>query len=190
MIGGYRENHQVGADFDWPAAKAAGQVIAERCDRCHTDPARLLPKNLSDERGVSFWQPRIGDPRLNTSRHVVFNLSRPDKSMLLLAPLSKDAGGWGLCREKGAATGGVFASKDDAGYRALLGLCTAGRDRLAGIGRFDMKTFQPDPAYLREMRRYGVLTPADEQAARVDPYELDRRYWKSLWYQPASGGQG
>lgn len=184
MIGGYRENQQVGMDVKWPEAHAASAVIGERCDGCHKDASRLLPKNMSDERGVSFWQPKIGDPRLNTSRHIVFNLTRPEKSMLLLAPLAKNAGGWGLCRGEGVPVSGVFASKDDPGYQALLGLCTAGRNRLAEIRRFDMKEFRPDPAYLREMRRYGVLTPADEQAVRIDPYDLDRRYWQSLWYQP------
>ncbi|MEI7530227.1 MAG: hypothetical protein WCK76_14915, partial [Elusimicrobiota bacterium] len=76
MIGGYAENSPVNTDWEWPETKAAGEVITRRCARCHEEASRLLPKSLSDERGVSFWQPSMKDPRLNTSRHNVFNLSR------------------------------------------------------------------------------------------------------------------
>ncbi|MBN1442992.1 MAG: discoidin domain-containing protein, partial [Planctomycetes bacterium] len=132
MIGGYAQNHQVDTDRDWPAAKAAAAVIGDRCARCHqSEPSRLLPLNLSDERGVSFWQPEIGDPRLETSRHIVFNLSRPEKSLILLAPLAEAAGGWGLCRDPATgAPAAVFESPADPGYQALLSLCRAGRDDL------------------------------------------------------------
>ena len=97
MIGNYAENNQVNTDTDWPTTKAGAEVIQRRCAACHDKPARLLPRSLADERGVSFWQPNLDDPRLLTSRHIVFNLSRPEKSLVLLAPLAKEAGGWGLC---------------------------------------------------------------------------------------------
>ena len=99
MIGNYDENHQVNTGHDWPETKAAAEVIQQRCVGCHDKPSRLLPQSLADERGVSFWEPSMDDPRLNTSRHIVFNLSRPEKSLILLAPLAKEAGGWGLCRK-------------------------------------------------------------------------------------------
>ena len=38
--------------------------------------------------------------------------------------------------------------------------------------------------YLREMIRYGVLPVDTDPEATYDPYELDEKYWKSLWYQP------
>ncbi|MBI2928738.1 MAG: hypothetical protein HYY24_24000 [Verrucomicrobia bacterium] len=99
MIGNYDENRQVNTGDDWPATKAAAEVFQQRCVSCHDKPSRLLPQSLADERGVSFWEPSLDDPRLNTSRHIVFNLSRPEKSLILLAPLAKEAGGWGLCRK-------------------------------------------------------------------------------------------
>ena len=98
MIGNYAENNQVNTGADWPATKAAAEVIKTRCVSCHDKPARLLPRTLADERGVSFWQPSLDDPRLLTSRHIVFNLTRPEKSLMLLAPLAKEVGGWGLCQ--------------------------------------------------------------------------------------------
>lgn len=179
MIGGYAENQQVGTDWDWPSTKAGAEVIQRRCASCHEQPARLLPRSLSDERGVSFWQPDWNDPRLNTSRHIVWNLSRPEKSMMLLAPLAKAAGGWGACPTN------VFANTDDPDYRALLAAAAAGRTHLEKIGRFDMPTFRPRLEYLREMKRYGVLPPSFDLAKDpADPYAVDRAYWESLWYRP------
>ena len=98
MIGNYAENNQVNTGAEWLATKTASKTIQERCTGCHDQPSRLLPHSLADERGVSFWQPSLDDPRLLTSRHIVFNLSRPEQSLMLLAPLAKEAGGWGLCR--------------------------------------------------------------------------------------------
>ena len=110
------------------AHPAFAEVIDRRCARCHAEPARLLPRSLSDERGVSFWQPDMHDPRLNTSRHSVFNLSRPDHSLLLLAPLAQPAGGWGLCRDpQTRAPVTVFADTRDPDYQTVLALCDAGK---------------------------------------------------------------
>jgi hypothetical protein len=184
MIGAYAENAMVNADFDWPASREVAAVIDARCSGCHGVAERLLPRALSDERGVSFWQPQIGDPRLNTSRHLVFNLTHPEESLILLAPLATNAGGWGLCRAGTNATGGVIQSTEDPDYRRLLALCLAGRDRLQAIGRFDMPGFRPRGDWVREMQRYGILPRALGEAEPVDVYGTERRYWESLWYKP------
>ncbi|MCX7819409.1 MAG: discoidin domain-containing protein [Kiritimatiellae bacterium] len=182
MIGGYHENQPVHTDWDWPTTKAAAKVIDRRCAVCHAEPHRSIPRALSDERGVSFWRPDWNDPRLLTSRHIVFNLSRPEKSLVLLAPLAKEAGGWGLCtNSEGRA---VFASREDADYRTLLAMVEAGRAELERIGRFDMPQFRPRPEYLREMKRYGVWDGNPSGADPVNPYELDRRYWEAVSYRP------
>jgi cytochrome c553 len=190
MIGGYEQNTPVACDFDWPTTKAAAQVIDRRCAACHSEPGRSLPRALSDERGVSFWQPCIGDPRLNTSRHIVFNLTRPEKSMILLAPLAQAAGGWGLCHDpKTRQNTPVFADTKDADYQTLLAMCTAGRDHLDRIKRFDMPGFRPRPEYVREMKRYGVLPASlDADHDPIDVYDADRRYWQSFWYCPLEAG--
>lgn len=186
MIGNYAENQMVNADWEWPVTKAAGEVIKRRCAACHEAPGRLLPRSLSDERGLSFWRPEWDDPRLNTSRHIVFNLSRPEKSLMLLAPLAETAGGWGLCRDpktKPAAT--VFADTKDADYQKLLALCVAGKERLEEVTRFDMTDFRPRLDWVREMKRYGILAADMKPEAGLDVYATERKYWESLWYQPA-----
>lgn len=185
-IGGYHQNNLINTDFDWPTTQTAAAVIDRRCASCHQD-AMVLPRSLSDERGISFWRFRIDDPRLKLSRHIVFNLSRPERSLLLLAPLAPEVGGLGLCRDAEGRPASVFTASDDADYKALLAMVTAGKRNLDQIQRFDMPGFQPSPQYLREMRRYGVLSADHADDAAVDPYELDRRYWRSLWHD-ASGG--
>ncbi|MCX6954901.1 MAG: hypothetical protein NTV51_22315 [Verrucomicrobia bacterium] len=186
MIGAYAENQPVDTDHDWPATRAAGDAIARRCAACHSEKERALPRALADERGVSFWRPDMHDPRLLTSRHIVFNLSRPEKSLILLAPLAESAGGWGLCRDpKTKQPASVFADTSDADYQKLLALCVAGRDHLARVKRFDMPGFQPRRDWVREMVRYGVLPAGSEHATYpLDPYAVERRYWQSLWYAP------
>ncbi len=178
-IGGYAENAQVHVDHAWPTTKAGAAVIDARCAACHRD-ANVLPRSLSDERDISFWRFSLDDPRLKLSRHIVFNLSRPEKSLLVLAPLAAAVGGLDVCRRT-AADPAVFADTNDAGYRALLAMVAAGKDYLAKITRFDMPEFTPPAPYVREMQRFGVLPKALEAGARIDPYATDQVYWRSLW---------
>ena len=188
-IGGYLENTLVNVDAQWPTTQAAAEVIDRRCASCHQG-AMALPKSLSDERGVSFWRFDVNDPRLRLSRHIVFNLSRPERSLLLLAPLSAEAGGLGLCRDEQRNRAKVFAGADDPDYRTLLAMVEAGRDNLNRITRFDMPHFRPMPQYLREMRRYGVLPRDHADDAPVNVYELDRRYWQLFEYRPMADRPG
>jgi hypothetical protein len=117
----------------------------------------------------------------------VFNLSRPRKSLILLAPLSSKAGGYDLCKRKDGEpdeTVVVFADTNDLGYQEILDLCIAGKKHLEHIKRFDMPDFRPRPSYVREMKRYGIL-PKDLTAdADIDVYATDQAYWRSLWYRP------
>ena len=186
MIGGYYENRMVGADFDWPATKAAAAVMASRCDSCHKSPIRL-PHALSDETQLSFWQPRTADPQVQSSRHFLFNLSRPELSLIVLAPLSPKAGGLGMClrdRNTGKVEKQieVFQSTDDPDYKTLLAMVQAGKARLEEMGRFDMPSFRPPMPYVREMRRYGILPATIKPGDPVDYYAADRAYWKSFWW--------
>ncbi|MBP5509284.1 MAG: PD40 domain-containing protein [Kiritimatiellae bacterium] len=180
-IGGYRQNKQiVNTDTHRPATVAAQDLIGQRCDSCHTG-ANRLPHTLSDENGISFWTPKWSDPRLKKwHRYMLFNLSRPEKSLYLMAPLAKEAGGLGMGKEGKA----VFKSKDDPAYKAILAMIQDGHDVLEKEKRFDMKGFRPPKPYLREMKRYGILPATfDLDKDTADPYALDRLYWALDWTQ-------
>ncbi|MBO4286901.1 MAG: PD40 domain-containing protein [Kiritimatiellae bacterium] len=180
-IGGYRQNKQmVNTDTFRPATVAAQEVIRRRCDTCHTSAMRL-PHAVSDENGISFWTPNWNDPRLTKwHRHMLFNLSRPEKSLFLKAPLAKEAGGLGMGKEGKS----VFKSTEDADYKAILAMIQDGHDVLEKEKRFDMQGFRPPKPYLREMKRYGILPASfDLDKDPADPYILDRKYWALDWTQ-------
>ena len=196
----------------WPSIKAAAEVLDRRCTSCHTDkmklprhpadnlglrlhhltygegaprfwtPPWIEPYDSTLRLGSQEWMKKYADPRLQFSRHILYNLSRPEKSLLLTAPLAKDAGGHGIC-------GSVFEATDDADHKTLLATINDTKVRLDRITRFNMPNFKPAPEYIREMQRFGIL-PADHQPTDpIDAYETDRRYWQSMWHQPTPTGR-
>jgi len=180
MIGGYTENKQDVSDRQWPETIAAAKVIKDRCVDCH-DKFLPLPTAISDNRNVPPWDAQPG----YVPRHLIYNLTRPEKSLILLAPLSNSAGGYGLCKSDNTDEGtAVFVDTGDPGYQAILDMCTAGKKQLDKIKRFDMPDFRPRPAYIREMKRYGIIPENLAEDARIDPYAIDCAYWQSLWYNP------
>jgi len=191
MIGGYSQNHLDESDKKHAAIAAMPGVFDRRCASCHGQKGMQLPRSLSDEGNISFWMPNLGDPRIRFSRHIVFNLTRPEKSLLLLAPLAKSAGGWAEAAapadpKTAKICPAVFKDTNDPDYQKLLAAMQAGKAMLDTMTRFNMPNFTPRLAYLREMKRYGILPPTFDPAKdKVDVYDLDRRYWESLWHKPA-----
>ncbi len=184
MIGGYHENKQDISDRQWPSTISAARAVRRRCAQCH-DRFSPLPLTLSDNRKVP---PRKGRPGY-VARHLLFNLTRPEKSLMVLAPLSENAGGYGLCK-RAAASGepdkliAVLENAKDPDYTNILALCQDGKRHLDRITRFDMPEFRPRPSYIREMKRFGILPPNLPANARIDVYAADRAYWQSLWWKP------
>jgi hypothetical protein len=164
--------------------KGPKQALARRCNGCHKDKRRL-PQNPADRLGLGTTgtiRPR--DHRLRLSPDIVFNLSRPEKSLFLLAPLAESAGGYSLCKPKGnGKPRPVFANAEEADYQALLKAVCASQAHLERIGRFDMPDFRPNRHYIREMKFYGILPSDLGPDAPIDVYATDRAYWESLWYK-------
>ena len=127
---------------------------------------------------------------LNVPRHYslnLYNLTHPENSMILKAPLAKEAGGWGWCRKKAAdgkagPPARVFANTEDPDYQSILRAIELAKTQLYEMRRFDMPGFRPTTHYVREMKRYGVLPAAlDPARDAVNVYETDRAYWRSFW---------
>ncbi|HUT11918.1 MAG TPA: hypothetical protein VMY42_15565 [Thermoguttaceae bacterium] len=115
------------------------------------------------------------------------NLTCPEKSLVLLAPLSKDAGGFGLCTNSpgNGQSAEVFKSMSDPDFQDMLDAIEGAKRQLEAAGRFDMPDFRPRRDYVREMIRFGILPEAFDPATDpIDVYATDREYWKSLWHQP------
>ncbi len=165
------------------ARREAEAAHERRCSRCHKGLPRLERYSIQGDNR---------DGLRNT--HLAYNLTRPEKSPMLLAPLACDAGGWGWCKRSadGKSTDGavaIFQSADDADYQALLGYIEIGRLCLQKNKRWDMPGFKPHPFYVREMKRYGVLPETfDPERDEADVFDIDRRYFASSWHYPDGDG--
>ncbi len=113
----YEHQHPKRHLFPDAIRKTMGAVHGRRCARCH---------GRNDGRHESWW--------LSLNRRDV-RLSRA-----LVAPLSREAGGWGRCDEA------VFATADDPDYKALLAALTSLRGHLAKHPRADLLSIRGTPA--------------------------------------------
>jgi hypothetical protein len=183
-------------DRNWPSTIAARGVVKRRCASCHRKD-KSLPDSPSDNKGLIGWTERRELVQrghfaiLRYNRHILYNLSRPDKSLLLLAPLARAAGGYAADAKPAGgkktrpACPVVFKSTDDGDYQILLTAVKEAKAFLEKIKRFDMPGFKPRPEYVREMKRFGLLeTVFDPARHTIDVYKTDRKYWESLNYRP------
>jgi hypothetical protein len=159
----------------------------QRCRTCHRQDGKAppLPLTMSEEQrrklvselGTAPHERIVGKDDFRFSGHVLLNLSRPELSPLLLGPLPKAAGGWGTCPSQ-------FSGKDDVAYRILLSAISREKKRLAHVPRFGTPEFKPNKQYVREMKRFGVLSPEFNLSRdAIDVFETDQRYWKLFWYR-------
>ena len=177
------------------------EVVRRRCAGCHTakkpsyrnvkkdafyyqfgrrEPPQPLFTSIQDIiliRHLAYFQP--GESRLYQA---YCNLSRPEKSLFLRAPLKKKAGGLELCSET------VFADTNDADYKAILAAIDAAAGQLAEKKRFRMEGFVPNKFYIGEMQNFGILPRPLPPGYRIDPYATDEAYWKSCRYRPTEVG--
>lgn len=193
----WRNNEPIREMADgWPTTAPAQEAVERRCADCH---GRMLPRFVTDQVPVDVFGDLEGwqRPTSRFSRHTVFNLTRPEKSLVLMAPLAREAGGYAVGEPqppkpiveerahppKPATHPVVFPSAADPDYQKILAHLRAAQARLDEIKRFDMPGFRPRAEYVREMKRFGVLPASFDLAKdRLDAYEADRQYWKSLWF--------
>lgn len=194
-------------DRAWAEFQPAQEVFARRCDPCHapTDEEKKIGKNnlvteyktnldTRKEKNI-FVAHSLCEDGGRYNRHTIFNLSYPEKSKAVRGPLSKSAGGLGICEAKSGKT--VFANTNDPDYQTLLKYIQRGRKYiLEEDNRFCMlhpspnngpdcpQQFIPRWAYLREMIRYGLLPIDTPPSTSIDPYKLDEAYYRLFWYKP------
>lgn len=164
-------------------------VVAKRCLTCHGSVANLgrLGSFLSDPGDDAVRRPPHA---LNVPRYCwnLYNLSRPEKSMILLASLSKDAGGYEWCKTSDGKPAPAFKNTEDPDYQEILRAIQAAKGRSEIYGRPDLPNFRPGEYYFRWMKRFGILPESfDEAKDPINVYETDAAYWRSFWYQSPSG---
>ena len=175
------------------------EVMGTRCGECHGTEPNTKP---AIGRGLYFTFGPAGPPlplvhdfadlklirgamgyfkygRGRTPQSLA-NITRPEKSLLLRAPLSKSADGLGLCDPE------VFADTADPDYVAILASISAAAERHRREKRFDMPDFRPNDHYVIQMQRAGVLPEGLARDAPVDCYITDHAYWQSFQYNPTA----
>jgi len=173
-------------------------TMEQRCGGCHGTPA---PETRRIGRGNLYFRfgrkgphlplvhefldlqkirGSIGYYQFGNARppQALCNLTRPEKSLLLRAPLAPTAGGLGWCARN------EFADTGDADYQLLLAAIVDASERLAETARFDMPGFRPNVYYLRRMQRYGILPPDHDLDGPIDFRAVERAYWQSFHYVP------
>jgi hypothetical protein len=169
------------------------ETIKRRCATCHLATAPEPYAGMSQ--GELFQFGRLGPPQALVDSFRDFNLvirlaylkfreagphqslcnlTRPEKSLLVQAPLTRRAGGLGLCANN------VFPGTSDPDYHEILSAIREAAKRLNRQKRFDMPGFRPSPYYVRQMQRYGVLPGDLQPGAAVDVYATDQAYWESV----------
>ena len=163
-------------------------VLDQTCRRCHAQgkEAPPLPVAITEQERAEMVRKLQLAPHerivlkddLRFSAHVLVNMSRPERSPLLLGPLPKTAGGWGSCPHQ-------FQGTEDANYQSLLSEIRSRKEQLDKVPIYGTPGFRPNRQYIREMKRFGVL-PAQFDPARdpIDVFDVDQRYWRLFWYQP------
>ena len=208
-IGYYDKNVNCRNDANWPETKAMTAVIEKRCDTCHAPtpqerkigtyklPAQFYVNYYPFEQFQKnmYLAHTMSEDGGRYNRHLIFDLSWPEQSKIVRAPLAKEAGGLGVCQAKSGKV--IFADKNDKDYQTILAAVARGRKFiLEECPRFCMsyssvnngpdcpQRFFARPEYIHHMIQYGVLPENFDPKTSVDPFELDQKYWKSLWYQP------
>jgi hypothetical protein len=136
--------------------------LAQHCLGCHK-PEGKEPRNYV----LKFKRP-------------VKNLTRPEKSLLWLAPLPKEHEGLGLCKDpKTGRPTTLLADKNSETYRAIR------EEVLRYLGSpscLGDEGFRPSSGWLGRMKQCGVVRPTfDPQNESYDPFALDQQYYRSQW---------
>ncbi|MBM3499692.1 MAG: hypothetical protein FJX74_13615, partial [Armatimonadetes bacterium] len=133
------------------ARKPLVEVFARRCAECHGD---------GDGRQDSWW--------------LTVNRRDPALSRALMAPLAREAGGWGRCE------GTVFANTEDADYQALLAPLTALHGELSQYPREDLLSLRGTPAETQAVRLPDPPPPRAAVAEATDGWVwLSNLPWQS-----------
>ncbi|TWU38361.1 HzsA-related protein [Novipirellula artificiosorum] len=128
-------------------------VFDKRCMSCHVreaynggtwgfgggpmDKPMPVTSRLWEDRGLCA---HMATARYGTSilygPEFRINLTHPENSAMLLAPLAKQAGGWGLCQQSDGKP--VFADSSDTDYQTMLRGMRVAQSRLYTWPRVDM----------------------------------------------------
>lgn len=159
-------------------------VAKRRCYSCHENMYKL--GRLSwEQRDHNKWEKGAPPDSLNNPNYslTLFNLTNPDNSLFLRAPLAKSAGGYAWCKDDQGNPVEVFKDKSDPDYKLVRAEIEKTIERQNKYKRIEMKDYRPKGYYYHWLKVYNIIPP-DYEAKDGDFYELDEKYWQSHWWKP------
>ena len=103
--------------------------------------------------------------------------------MILLAPLAKEQGGYGICRLSADGPRISFQSIR-RGLSGFVGNDPGKQELLDGNPRFDQPDFRPGTHYVRMLNVTESCPRRGFRADELDAYQMDEVYWQSFWWDP------
>jgi cytochrome c5 len=129
-------------------AKPLWNALGNRCQTCHPGGFRIDP-------AVAPCQvPELPE----TLVAPILNLTHPEQSRILTAPLAQSAGGLQQCAQA------VFADRNDPAYRAALHVIQGWHEELVARPREDMPGFVPCDAYHQTQAKRAAWLRLEYQA--------------------------
>lgn len=198
----YTKVRGIGARDSWETAKGTNDtgwmighvadVFSRRCMECHerTVHNQALYGSASFTVSSKHWTTRSltshGAPgrypmSLKYGPEFRLNLTNPEHSLMLAAPLGKVAGGLGYCKQADGTP--VFAGKDDPDYQRMLTAIQMGKHRLYAEPRVDMPTehveaLAPSLWPLEELNEKLFIPSGLSEGLEALPAVPE--YWKSV----------
>lgn len=155
------------------------------CTACHSK-SELFKRKPGNKHGAgrnfSEIQTAGGDAAVD--------LTQIEKSLMLRAPLAKESGGLGWCRNADGKP--VFATTQDPGYQTLRkSLPAADANGMVAINSVERPGFQPNKGYFGIMRTFGALPkdapePTDAQGLQA----LEEAYYQLFDPGPGADDSG
>ena len=180
MIGYYTKDAFVRPDAEWDEVKQMAKSINSRCAMCHSEQ-KSLPTTISGNETQHLWNwlatyPKT-NPRNKMSPNAVFNITIPENSPMLIAPLAKRAGGRADPKKPNSHPV-IFNSKADPDYQAILSaIKRANKYITTKSPRYTSPNFKPTQDYIEAMQSSGVSKDFLE-SKDFNIFKCDEQYWK------------
>lgn len=161
------------------SVRKINDVVYAICGKCHKEP--------NSKPAAFWWNPyqklrkpdgKGGFTDSKYIRDVLYNLTTPEESVVLLVPLAKEHGGLAEGVEKKSHPI-VFRDKNDYEYKKMLSGIREVSEHMKKTSPFQTeKNFFPTKGYIKVLQKCGII-PADyDYKTPVDAMELDEKYFK------------
>ncbi len=202
----YLQGGVVRLEDENPENVSAFKAIENACFTCHSGEAELprRPFEPKQNYGETIFDYRKSfesacvekikykdsDGKIKESRIIadlIYNFSEPEKSLALVIPLAKSAGGTAENAESGVSGNSkrthpvVFKDKNDPNYIAILSAINAAAKTLKENSPFeDSPDFRPTAGYIKKLKDLKILPSDFPLNGKIDALESDAMYFEWL----------